>query len=286
MKIKGILLAAVFVTACISQQSVEDVKNLALIYPPLGQDPTSMITGVRNIEQLPVGTHIVTAVTVEGTVHEVPTRRDTVMDVTVSGRDIMDGIHCIVLDFTMDMKIKEQGETMVITSSGTEWIDEDGIPVKLKEDMTMIFDSFTIPLSIEVTRDRKEVYKGHDCWVFSGVQTTTVMGNAVEDSILMYLDRKSAFVVWVLTEIGDEPVDTGYMEPPTPVDALHWELGDKESITTPMGVYECQSIYLRENGTGGTIWVHKDFNIPVQYVYTIKTEDMDLLVTIVLVAYT
>lgn len=272
--------------ACISQQSVEDAKKSALIYPPLGQDPTSMITGIRNIEQLPVGTHIVTAVTVEGTVHEVPTRRDTVMDVTVSGRDIIDGIHCIVIDFTMEMKIKEQGETMIITSSGAEWLDEEGIPVKLKEDMTMTFDSFTIPLSIEVMRDRKDVYKGHDCWVFSGVQTTTVMGNTVEDTILMYLDRKSAFVVWVLTEIGDEPVDTGYMEPPTPVDALHWELGDKELITTSMGVYECQPIYLKEHDIIGTIWAHKDFNIPVKYVYTIKTEEMDITVTMILVAYT
>lgn len=282
---KKIILLVVFAAACMSQYSLEDAKMLVLVYPPVGQDPTSMITGIRSIEQLPVGAHIVTAVTVEGTVNEIPTHREININLTVSGRDYIDGIHCIVIDFTMDMKIKEQGDTVVITSSGTEWLDEEGIPVKMKEDMTMTFDSFVIPLSIEVTRDRKEVYKGHDCWVFSGVQTTTVMDTTTEDNILVYLDEKSAFVVWVLTEIGGEPVDTGYIKPPPPVDALQWALGDKESVTTPMGVYECQTIYLKEHDTIGTIWAHKDFIIPVKYVYTIKTEDIDLTVTMVLVAY-
>ncbi len=287
MKRMSILLAAVLLCTCIGQHhSVEDVKDLSLVYPPLGQDPTNMITGIRNIEQLPVGTYMTLAVTVEGTVNEVPTRRDITMDITVSGRDVIDSIHCIVLKVYMDMEIKEQGDTVVITSSGTEWIDEDGTPVKVKEDITMTFgESFAIPFSIEITRDKKDLYKGHECWVFAGVQTTTIMNTTTEDNILVYLDEESSAVVWVLTEIGDEPVDTGYMEPPPSVDALQWELGEKESITVPMGTYECQSIYLKENGTIGTIWVHNDFKIPVKYVYTIKTEDMDVKVSIILVEY-
>lgn len=289
MKCMSMLLVVVFLAACIGQpQSVEDLKErLSLVYPPLGQDPTSMMTGIRNIEQLPIGTHITLAVTVEGTVKDVLTRRDTVMDITVSGRDVIDGIHCIVLDFTMDMKIKEQGETVVITSFGTEWLDEDGTPVRVKEEITMTFGegSFAIPFSIEITRNKKDLYKGHDCWIFSGVQTTTIMNTTTEDNILVYLDEKSSAVVWVLTEIGDEPVDTGYMQPPPSVDELRWELGNKESVTTPMGIFECQSIYLKENGTKGTMWVHKNFKIPVKYVYTVKTEDMDLEVTMTLVEY-
>jgi hypothetical protein len=65
-----------------------------------------------------------------------------------------------------------------------------------------------------------------------------------------------------------------------------WELGPEETITTPLGTYKCQVIYVMEEGKRvGTIWATRDMRAPVKYVYTFENEDSKLEMTMVLIEY-
>jgi len=285
----------VVLTSCIGQQeesawSVQDWKeHLSLVTPPLGQDATSMISGFQTPENLPIGTRTVSAVTLEGTFRGVYTTTDMTMDIHIAGTEVINGQDCTVVDVVieMEMEMESQDQSMSMDIKGTEWLDKDGAPVKVKEDVIMGIGEFDIPMSIEMERTGEELYHGHECWVFSGTQTMEIMGLAeTEGSIEEYMDKKTFSVVRTLTEIEGEKVDTGYIEPPIQVEDLVWELGNRETITTELGTYDCQVIYLKENGEiVGTIWAHEDVKAPIKYVFSYETADMNLEMTMILVEY-
>lgn len=292
------LLVVVLASLCIGQQeqpqgeqegwTVQDWKDhLTFINPPSGQDATSMIPVFRHADELPVGTHIVFQIESTGSIRGAPTSIDTTLDLTIAGRETINGIDCTVVDIAIEMEMESSGETLPLTIHGKEWVDANGIPVKVEEEVTMTISEFEIPMSLMVERTGEEVYQGHECWVFSGPLTVDIMGMTTEGSVTEYMDKESFQVIRVITEIATETDDTQYMEPPPSVEELEWELGGRETVKTPSGTYDCQVIYLKENNeVVGTIWVNEEIRVPVKYVATYKTEYMDMEVTMTLVEYT
>ncbi len=283
----------VVLASCIGQQeesgwSVQDWKeHLFLVTPPLGQDVTSMISGFRDPENLPIGTRTVFAVTHEGTFGGAYITTDMTMDIHIVGTEVINGQDCTVVDVVIEMEMESQDQSMSMDIKGTEWLDKEGAPLRVKEDVIMGIGEFDIPMSIEMERTGEELYHGHECWVFSGTQTMEIMGLVeTEGTIEEYMDKETFSVVRTLTEIEGEKVDTGYIEPPIPVEDLVWELGNRETITTELGTYECQVIYLKENGEiVGTIWAHEDVKAPIKYVFSYETANMNLEMTMILVEY-
>lgn len=262
-------------------------EHLSFATLPLGQDPTSMVAGFRNVGDLPTGTHITYNMKSDGIFQGAKTTSDATMDLTVSGTEVVDGITCTVMDVATNMNVESEGSTMVITIDGKEWLDEEGVPVKVEENVSMKFGEYVIPMSIALERTGEEIYNGRDCWVFTGTQTMEVLGTKAEGNITEYMDKETCSVVRVMSTIGDQNVDTGYMEPPKPPETQEWESDGRESITTPAGTYDCQVIYLKENGKKvGTIWANEDVNVPIKYTFTYEAENTTLEVTATLVAYT
>lgn len=271
-----------------TQKGVEKWKeHLSFVSPPSGQDVASMVPAFFNAEELPIGTRMVYEITSEGVSQGVAVSSKMTVDITISGRESVKGIDCTVLDVTMEMEVESMGQAMPMTIQGKEWVDQNGAPVKVEEEITMSFGEFEIPLSMTLERVGEEVYHGHDCWVLSGTQTSTAMGMTTEGVITEYMDKESFSVVRVITSMGGEEIDTEYIEPPTPLEELEWELGSTETITTAMGVYDCQIIYLKENGeTVGTIWAHEDFKTPIKYEFSYKTGETEIKLTMTMIEYT
>jgi hypothetical protein len=286
------LVIVVLTSLCIGQReefTLQEWKDhISFASPPSGQDPTSMISGVRNVDELPVGTHMVFEIESEGTSQGVNIGTNMTLGMTVSGREVVEGIHCTVLDIAMEMEMETQGVSMVLAVEGKEWVDETGTPVKVEEEVAMKFGEYEIPMQLNINRTGEELIYGHDCWVFTGTQTMEVMGIQGEESkVIEYMDKESKAIIQAITTIGEEEVDTGYIEPPIPVEDLQWELGGRESVTTPMGTYDCQIIYLKENEeVVGTIWATEDIRAPIKYVFSYETADMDLEMTMTLIEYT
>ena len=296
------LLVVMLTCMCIGQQEQESPEqqespesqvqkwkdHLSFVSPPLGQDATTLVPAFRNIEELPAGTHIVYNVVSEGTAQGADLATDMTLDLTIAGEDVVNGIDCVVVDLVIEMEMVSMGEQLEMVIQAKEWIDEDGVPVKLEEDATMMFGEFSIPISMTVERTGEEQYQGHDCWVLTGTQTTEIMGMTLEGgNVVEYIDKDTSSVVRVISGIGEEEADTGYMEPVTPVEELDWELGGTESITTPAGTYECQVISLEETGeTVGTIWAAEEVIVPVKYTFSYRTSSMNLDLTMTLMEYT
>jgi hypothetical protein len=297
-KILFILFIVALASLCIGQEETDEKEQapegvekwkeqLSFMSPPSGQDATSMIPAFVNAEELPLGTHIVYQIVSEGVSQGVDISSDMTMDFTLSGREPVKGIDCTVIDVVITADMESQGQAITMTIEGKEWIDADGVPVKVEEDITMSMGEFSIPLSLVLERTGEEQYHGHDCWVFSGTQTTSMMGMSTEGTVTEYMDKESYAVVRVITGIGGEEVDTGYMEPPVAMKDLEWVLGDTETITTAMGTYNCQIIYLKELGeTVGTIWATEDVSAPIKYEYSYETEDSSMTMTMTLIEYT
>ncbi|MBU7018003.1 MAG: hypothetical protein HXS44_10875 [Theionarchaea archaeon] len=288
------IILVALVTLCINQQedvinpenrewTVQDWKEyLTLMSPPLGQDITSMVPAIQNIDELPVGTHLVYHI--ESFV--VSTETDMRYTITISGKDTVKNIPCIVMDITVEAEITGIEKSMEIHATGTEWVDEEGTPVRIEEEMVMYFTEYEIPLEIVMERTGEEVYSGIDSWVFSGVQTMNVMGNDVEGTITEYIDKESSSVVRVITEVGDQYEDTGLIEPTVSTQLLEWELGGREGVTTLMGVYDCQAIYLKKNGdTVGTIWASEKVKVPIKAVFSYEVGGTNLDVVMTLEEY-
>lgn len=52
-----------------------------------------------------------------------------------------------------------------------------------------------------------------------------------------------------------------------------WELGSRERITTELGTFDCQVIYLKDNGrTTGTIWANEKIRTPIKYIVYYEQE--------------
>jgi len=152
----------VVLTSCIGQQeesawSVQDWKeHLSLVTPPLGQDATSMISGFRTPENLPIGTRTVSAVTLEGTFRGAYITTDMTMDIYIVGTEVINGQDCTVVDVAieMEMEMESQDQSMSMDIKGTEWLDKDGAPVKVKEDVIMGIGEFDIPMRNGTHRGR------------------------------------------------------------------------------------------------------------------------------------
>ena len=290
---KKIVVCAILVivlASCIGQTewTIDEWReHISFASPPLGQDPASMIAGFHNIEELPTGTHIVFDIQAEGVLQGTNVTVDMTMGFTVAGTDTVDGIECTVVDVDIEMNMNIMDESLIMRVKGKEWVDRNGAPVKVDEEATMEIGEFKIPFSINVGRTGEELYQGHDCWVLSGTQSLEIMGISAGGKITEYMDKESHAIVRSITTIGEEEADTGYIEPPIFVLGLTWELGGRETITTELGTYDCQIIYVKQNGElMGTIWATEDIRSPIKYVYSYETTDTDLEMTMTLVEYT
>ncbi len=290
---KKIVVCAILVlvlASCIGQKewTVDEWReHLSFATPPLGQDPASMIAGFHNIGELPTGTHVVFDVTAEGVLQGMSVTVDMTMGYTAAGTDTVDGIECTVVDVDIEMHMNVMDEVLIMSVKGKEWVDRNGAPVKIDEEATMELGEFKIPFSIEVSRTGEELYHGHDCWILSGTQGLEIMGISAGGEITEYIDKESYTIVRSITTIGEEEADTGYIEPPIFVLGLTWELGGREAITTELGTFDCQIIYVKQNGELiGTIWATEDIKVPIKYVYSYETTDTDLEMTMTLVEYT
>lgn len=289
-KIIACAVLVIVLASCIGQKewTVDEWReHLSFATPPLGLDASTMIPGFRNIEGLPKGTHIVYDVDAVGVLQGTDVTVDMTIGFTVAGTDIVDGINCTALDVDIEMDMNFMGESLIMSIKGKEWIDENGAPVKVEEETVMEFGEFKIPVSIKVNQAGEEIYNEHDCWVMSGTQSLEIMGITAGGEITEYVDKKSYSIVRAITKIGDEEADTGYIEPPISVLDQVWELGNRETVTTDSGTYDCQVIYLKQDGqTMGTIWASEDVRAPIQYVYSYETTDTTLEMTMTLVEYT
>jgi hypothetical protein len=285
---KMVVLLLILSTACISQKelTVEEWKEqLVLLNPPLGQDPMSMITGIDNIGILPVGTYVKVQVEYQGTVQGIDTAARMTIDLTVLKRDVSHSGLLTVLGVGIDAHFESQNETVDVVIEGTEWLDEEGVPVRIEEEVTMNLGGFEVPMVFAINRTGEEVYQGRDCWSFMGTQTINLPGLG-ESRVLGYIDKESKTVVRAMTSIGGEEVDTGFFEPPVAFEALEWNVGSQESVVTELGKIKCRTIYLTLEGQKiGTLWANKDILVPVKVTRTYTSEDLDLTVTTTLEAY-
>jgi hypothetical protein len=101
-----------------------------------------------------------------------------------------------------------------------------------------------------------------------------------EVKILQYMDKETQTIVRQVMTVGEQEMDSEYIEPPLSGELL-WELGHKETISTELGEYECQIILLKEEGKEvGKMWVSKDFKTPLRYTFSLEEEDMEITMTL------
>jgi hypothetical protein len=211
---------------------------------------------------------------------------DMILGLTYLGIEKVNGKECVVLDVTMNMEMEMFGEPMSITREGKEWIGEDGIPVKMDLDGQGEVAGMEIPMCLLGVLTGETVYEGHDCWVFTMTQKSEMGGVSSEIEMVIYLDKETLAPVHMTLSGEGMEQDTGYIEPILPTESSTWELGPEETITTPLGTYKCQVIYIMEEEKRvGTIWATQDIRAPLKYMYVYETEDSKLEMTIVLVEY-
>lgn len=266
--------------------TVEQWKDYLFFLDMREQSALGMITGLRNLDALPMGTHMKYNIEFGGELEGTGMPLDIVIGLAVSGKEVIDGIDCTVIDFTQDMEMEAFGMAMTMTAEGTEWVDETGAPVKMEA--TATGESEEMEMLTEFTGDRigEESYEGHDCWIYEMTQTSEVMGQSTEMTFVQYVDKSSYAVVRTIYEMMGTEQDSGYLEPAVSVGEFEWELGDRETITTEMGTFDCQVIYLKVNDEVlGTIWANEEYRVPVKYVYSYKTEDTEFTLTMTLLEY-
>lgn len=284
------LILLMICAGCVTQSEVLTIDqwkdHLTVLNPPLGEDPTSMVTGVLNSDTLPVGTRITFFVTLKRIYHSVETATTMTMTAVVSKKEYIDDIECTVFDITMDMHMTLTNESMDITITGTEWIDSTGAPVKVKENIIMKFNGMEFPAHLVVTRKAEGTFHGHECWVYTGTQTMGVGDDPDESSIIEYMEKKSFAIIQTITSIGGETVNTGYIPPPVALSECVWELYKRERITTEAGRYNCQVIHVKEGDTVvATFWAHDTVRVPIQYTYEYHTKESDIQFTMTLTEY-
>jgi hypothetical protein len=250
------------------------------------QSAMGMISGLRNLDALPMGTHMKYNVAFGGELEQTGAPIDIIIGLTISGKESVDGIECTVIDFTQEMQMESFGITMNMIAEGIEWVDETGAPVKMEA--TAEADSEEMEMLTTFTGNRigEESYKGHECWIYEMTQTSEVMDQSTEMKLVQYVDKSSYAVVRTIYEMMGTEQDSGYLEPAVSTGEFDWELGNRETITTPMGTFDCQIIYLKENNKVlGTIWANEEYNAPIKYFYSYKTEDTEFEMTLTLLEY-
>jgi len=273
--------------SCIGQKelTVEEWKGyLTFMNPRIDQSAVNMVFELPNVENLPTGTHAVFEIECEGSLGKLDMPSSMIMEFTITGKEIINGIECTVVNVAMEME--GFAESVFLTFEGREWVDKTGAPVRVEGTATGKSGEFTVPMTYTVERTGEEAYHGHECWIFSITQKMQMGQSAEEVKIVRYMDKESYVVVRVINEIWGEKVDTGYIEPLISTGELEWVLEGREKITTNLGDYDCQLIYLMENDVViGTIWANEEIRAPVKYVFSYETEYVGLEVTMILVEY-
>ncbi len=286
-----LLVVVALQCSCIGQEkewTAEDWKE-HLFYMDLREQSTpGVVSGFHNTGALPVGRHVAYEIEFEGDGKETEMPQHMVMSVTVSGEEVKSGVTYKVVDITMDMEMQVSGQAMTMVFEAKEWVDEKGVPLKMVGKATGKIQGMEMPISLTAERTGEEVYEGHDCWVFTMTETVDMPGflPSTEMKVIQYMDKKTYAVVRMITQAMGTETDTGYIKPALSEEVV-WELGGKETITTKMGTYECQIIYLKENGeTVGTIWATKDIETPLKQVYSWEQEGSEYTVVMTLLEYT
>lgn len=310
-KIKKITVLAIFIMAlissCIGQEETEDLegaieetgqpeeetgwtveqwKTHLFFLDMREQSAMGMVSGLRNLDTLPIGTHMKYRVEFGGELQQTDAPLDIIIGLTISGKEPLNGIECTVIDFTQEMEMKSFGLTMDTIAEGTEWVDDTGAPVKMEATAVAKSEEIEMLTTFTGNRIREEPYEGHQCWVYEITQTSEVKDQAAEMKLVQYVDKSSYAVVRTIYEMMGTEQDSGYLEPAATTGVFEWELGDQENITTEMGTFDCQVIYLKSNGKIlGTIWANEEYHSPIKYYYSYKTEDKDFEMTLTLLEY-
>ena len=293
------LVVTALISSCIGQEesadewTVEEWKDyLFFPNPSADQSIANMAAGLTNIEELPPGTHIVfeggAHGTLAGSQGAPPVSYNMTMEIDILDKEVVAGKECSVAEITMEMRTNIEGQLVSINVSGKQWTDTQGAPVKVDAEVRMeLFEGLETVSRANLELVGEEQYNGYDCWVFSGTQSTELMGMSQESEMKQYMDKKSKAVVGTTIDGEEQEMAREYVEASTYVSELEWELGGREKITTELGTYDCQVINLKKDGKKvGTMWAHEEFKTPLKYVITYETEDMKLEMTLTLVEYT
>lgn len=296
---KRIVTSAIFVIvlifSCISQKNdteewtVEKWRDhLFFPNPNIDQCFDNIAVGLCHLETLPVGTYLA----FKGKMWEYSLHTafpyDFTMDITILDKEVVDGKECTVAKITM--------ESSFIKIEAKEWMDSDGTPMKIEEEVRIQgIDTVEVMRFFAVLK-REAQYRGYDCWVFSGTcETGTLFGTGMgelgvhETHITAYIDKESYAQVGMITERGIS--ESGFYEPDTryiegTYAGLKWELGPREGITTELGTFDCQVIYLKDNGrTVGTIWANEKIRTPLKYIVYYEQEATKYDMTLTLIEY-
>lgn len=254
--------------------------HLFLFNPRMDQTMSNVITGFENIEELPPGTHILFKGAAEAYSQEDTILFDMYMDVAVQNGEVH-GKEVTVVEITLEM----EHPSISLGVKNIEWLDRTGTPLRIEGEITTALVEGTTSLTrytLELVGE--ETFEGLNCWVYTGTERIDVTGMDVntETEVIQYVDKDSTAVVRVITNNGqeDKTVDTPSMS------KLEWELGGKETITSDMGSYDCQVIYLKEkDAIVGIMWVNKAFRTPLKYTIFYVTEDTTLKMNMTLVTY-
>ncbi len=267
--------------------------SLYFVNPPIGPNAApSLITGFGNLEILPQGALLDFKIELEETVEGTVRSFDMTIQITILGKEIVDGKECTVLYITTRRNIQVHESSFIMTSKQREWIDANGTPVKLDlEDTDTVFSGkgenvvlagLKVPVKTTGILIGEEHYQGHECWAFSITTVAGIGGLASKTETIVHLDKETLLMVHKVTESKKEKEDSGYIEPVISEEST-WEMGPRECIDTSTRVYDCQVIYLKKAGElVGIIWVTEDIKTPLKYVYFFETEDSHTTVTMTL----
>ncbi|KYK35225.1 MAG: hypothetical protein AYK18_13225 [Theionarchaea archaeon DG-70] len=274
--------------------TAQDWKDtLYFVNPPIGPNAApSLITGFSNIEILPQGALLDFKVELEETVEGTVKSFDMTMEIIILGKEIVDGKECTVLYITTRRNIQVLESSFIMTSRQKEWIDGNGIPVKLDVEDTdtefsgngenVVLAGLKVPVKTTGILIGEEHYKGHECWAFSITTVAGIGELASKTETVVHLDKETLLMVHKVTENKGKKEVSSYIEPVISEKST-WEMGPRERIDTSTGAYDCQVIYLKKAGElVGTIWVTEDIKTPLKYVYSFETEDSHATVTMTL----
>lgn len=254
--------------------------HLFLFNPRMDQTMSNVITGFENIEELPPGTHILFKGAAEAYSQEDTILFDMYMDVAVQNGEVH-GKEVTLVEITLEM----EHPSISLGVKNIEWLDRTGTPLRIEGEIkTALVEGTTSLTRYTLELVGEEKFEGLNCWVYTGTERIDVTGMDMntETEVIQYVDKDSTAVVRVITNNGqeDKTVDTPSMS------KSEWELGDKETITSDMGSYDCQVIYLKEkDAIVGIMWVNKAFRTPLKYTIFYVTEDTTLKMDMTLVTY-
>ncbi|MBU7038589.1 MAG: hypothetical protein HXS52_11715 [Theionarchaea archaeon] len=284
------IIAIVLLSSCIGQEkewTVDDWKDHLMFvdFSSAQGSVPGFVSTSGNVKNLPIGTHMAFDISSDATgLPDVP--MSMVLGLTYLGTELVNGKECILLDVSTKVEMEISGESMTVTGRGKEWLGVDGSPMKVEAEGSGNMSGMVIPMTLTGGLTEETVYEGHDCWVFTVTEEVEMMGASTEMEMIIYIDKVSRAQVRMIMKAEEIEQDSGYIEPVYSTGPSTWELGPRETITTPLGTYECQVIYVLEEGkTVGTIWATKDMRAPVKYVYTNETEEFKFEMILVLIEY-